>query len=229
MAGKTKWKSQNDKFVMYLDIMGFKDKIKGTRFSELQLQFNNLSDNWRRRISPLLKGGHLKHFQFSDSIILFTDKSDDKSLNLIIRAGIIIMQEAMELGFPINGALAKGEMSVDEEKQIFFGKALVYAYQLQISLFYYGIAVHPTAIPNIKRAEKPAGLFSKQSVPLKGGSAALFQLNWNHIKNNYDRGDITEKAKQWINRIEENTQTVGNPLIYIENTRRVLEKIVFVQ
>lgn len=214
---------------MYLDIMGFKDKIKETKFNDLQQQFDTLCNNWKRRVSPMLEGGHMKHFQFSDSIILFTDCSDDKSLNLIARAGIIIMQEAMKLGFPINGALSKGEFSFDEEKQIFFGEALVNAYQLQLSMFYYGISVHPSAFSNAEKTNRAKGLFSKIPVPLKGGCASLYQLHWNHIKGNYDRGDITLKAKKWIDKIESTTKSVGNPLIYIENTRKVISNIKFIK
>ena len=73
-----------------------------------------------------------------------------EGLNLIIRAGATIMKECMKEIFPINGAIVKGKFSCDTEKNIFFGQALVDAYLLQSTLFYYGLAVHPNVDMDIK-------------------------------------------------------------------------------
>ncbi len=112
----SKWTSDDDKYVLYMDIMGFKERVKSTDFSVLQEQFNELCSKLKNRISPLTTGEHLVYYQFSDSIVLTTDEATPKGLNLIIRAGATIMQESMKVKFPINGAIAKGKFSCDTEK-----------------------------------------------------------------------------------------------------------------
>ena len=206
-----------------MDIMGFKEMVRKTDFLELQKRFNDLSDRWKNRTKPLKIGNHLKSFQFSDSIILTTDACTDQCLNLITKAGIIIMQEAMQRGFAINGALSEGLFSFDDKKQIFFGQALIDAYLLQTSLFYYGIVIHPTIENMVANTTKAKGLFTKGSVPLKGGFASHYYVNWGLIdKKNSIIKEVPKELFDELDKLE--LETTGNPRIYIENTRRILRE-----
>ena len=212
--------------------MGFKERVKSTAFSVLQEQFNELCSKLKNRISPLTTGEHLVYYQFSDSILLTTDEATPKGLNLIIRAGATIMQESMKVKFPINGAIAKGKFSCDTEKNIFFGQALVDAYLLQSTLFYYGLAVHPNVDMDIKKfMSRPIEQYKKTSkllfpipIPLKGGDASYYNVNWNLLGANNDIKDTTREAQRLLNDLEKGT-TIGNPRIYIENTRQIIDNV----
>ncbi len=212
--------------------MGFKERVKSTDFSDLQNQFNDLCSKLKNRISPLTTGEHLVYYQFSDSIVLTTDEATPKGLNLIIRAGATIMKESMKEKFPINGAIAKGKFSCDTEKNIFFGQALVDAYLLQSTLFYYGLAVHPNVDVDIKKfMSRPNEQYKKTSklifpipIPLKGGSALYYNINWNLLGANNDIKDTTRDAQRLLNDLEKGT-TIGNPRIYIENTRQIIDNV----
>lgn len=225
----SKWTSDDDKYVLYMDIMGFKERVKSTDFSVLQEQFNELCSKLKNRISPLTTGEHLVYYQFSDSIVLTTDEATPKGLNLIIRAGATIMQESMKVKFPINGAIAKGKFSCDIEKGIFFGQALVDAYLLQSTLFYYGVAVHPNVSDDVEtfqrqdvdQYKKTSQLIFSIPIPLKGGRASYFNINWNLLGSDNDIKDTTMDVQSWLTDIEKGT-TIGNPRIYIENTRQVI-------
>jgi hypothetical protein len=228
----SKWTSDDDKYVLYMDIMGFKERVRSTDFSVLQEQFNELCSKLKNRISPLTTGEHLVYYQFSDSIVLTTDEATPKGLNLMIRAGATIMQESMKVKFPINGAIAKGKFSCDTEKNIFFGQALVDAYLLQSTLFYYGLAVHPNVDVDIKKFmsrpneqyKKTSKLLFSMPIPLKGGSASYYNVNWNLLGANNDIKDTTREAQRLLNDLEKGT-TIGNPRIYIENTRQIIDNV----
>lgn len=224
----TKWTSSDDKFVLYMDIMGFKEKVNKSDFSDLQREFINLCTNWKNRIKPLMKGNHLDYYQFSDSIILTTDKADSQALNIIIRAAATIMQESMLLKFPVNGVLAKGQFSFDKTNQLFFGKALVEAYLLQTSLFYYGVVLHPNTDSDIKcflssddqKYKKTGLLLERMPIPLKGGNAGYYQICWGCLSKENDIKDNTTNSLNSLEIIEQGT--TGNPRIYVANTRKVL-------
>lgn len=218
-----KWKSESDKIVLYMDIMGFKEKVKKTEFTKIQNEFETLCKSWKRRTSPLHIGDHVRDIQFSDSIILVSDSADDDALNRIVIAGMVIMQEAMKMGFPINGAIAVGKFSFDKENNISFGQALVDAYLMQTSLFYYGIAVQPSAEDLVRKAKRAKQYISKMPIPLKGGYANHYQINWNLIGNKYDYCDRTSEVMKFLDAVE--VGTTGNPRIYVENTRMIVSAI----
>lgn len=219
-SSEKKWMSDSDKIVLYMDIMGFKERVKNTEFLVLQKEFDTLCKTWKRRTSPLHTGDHIRDIHFSDSIILASDTVDDGSLNRVVIAGMVIMQEAMKMRFPINGAIAIGNFSFDEKNNISFGQGLVDAYQLQDSLFYYGIAIHPTVETLVRKAKRPQKFLSRLPIPLKGGWATHFQVNWSLIGNKYNYHDSTNEALMMLDRIEDGT--TGNPRIYVENTRQVV-------
>lgn len=218
-----RWKSESDKIVLYMDIMGFKEKVKRTEFKKLQGEFEKLCKEWKRRTSPLHTGDHIRDIQFSDSIILASDTADDNALNRIVIAGMVIMQEAMKMGFPINGAIAVGKFSFDKENNISFGQALVDAYLMQSLLFYYGIAVHPSAEELVRKAKRAKQFLSQMPIPLKGGWANHFQINWSLIGNKYNYSDSTKDVMSFLNEVEKGT--TGNPRIYVENTRTIISAI----
>ena len=145
------WNDDEERFVLYLDIMGFKDRVAKTDISELkQLLLTFKTKN--RKLKPLLENtttGLRKEFmkmsQFSDSIVVISRSNTKDDLNRITKAGVILMQTALETGFALRGAVAAGNMVFDSENQIFFGQALVDAYLLEEQLNYYGIVFHDSA------------------------------------------------------------------------------------
>ena len=124
------WSKVKKRLVLYLDIMGFKEKVARTHPGILRKELIEFCKKWKARIKPLTNNEHIKYAQFSDSIIVAADGASQKQLNLITRTAIIIMQEALKIGFPMKGALSCGMFSFDEASELYFGQPLVDAIAL---------------------------------------------------------------------------------------------------
>ena len=174
-------KENNDKFVLYLDIMGFKERVNKVDIEELKSQLK-LFKTKNIKLNPLLTGKSetLIHMaQFSDSIVLVTRDTTINDLNRISKAATILMQTGLQTGFALRGAITKGKMVFDNENQLFFGKALVDAYLLEEELCYYGVAFHESMEESITDAlTKKTMPIEDVLIPLKKGKSKHYHIAW---------------------------------------------------
>ena len=63
----------------------------------------------------------MKSVQFSDSILLVVNGTNEKMFNIITKAAVCLVQSAMSLGFPIKGVIAQGKFSYDKDNELYFG------------------------------------------------------------------------------------------------------------
>ena len=128
MAKEThEWNENSDHIVLFMDIMGFKDRVMRMGHKELlekMIEFKEKND----RLKPLLKdknGELLRMVQFSDSIIIASLDDSKSALNKIVKAGVVLMQNALETGFALKGAIAKGPLTFDSGSGIYFGRSII--------------------------------------------------------------------------------------------------------
>lgn len=145
MATEThEWNKNGDHLILFMDIMGFKDRVTRMEHEELfdkMIEFKEKNN----RLKPLIQdknGELLRMVQFSDSIIIASLDDSKSALNRIVKAGVVLMQNALETGFALKGAIAKGPLTFDSELGIYFGLPLVDAYLLEEELKFYGVAFH---------------------------------------------------------------------------------------
>lgn len=136
-------------YVLYADIMGFKERVMRTEHSKLKEEFEKLKTALDAWLVPTLKAASFKTSFFSDSILI-VDESTKWGFNRISKAAAGLMQVSLEHKFPLKGVISKGPFTYDEEKQLFFGKAIVDAYLLQEQVYYYGIVAHHSVEEDIK-------------------------------------------------------------------------------
>lgn len=217
-----------ERFVLYLDIMGFKERIARTPTEDLKknlLEFKTKN----RKLRPLLQGPKntlIDMAQFSDSILLVSQGNTYSDLNRISKAAVILMQTALETGFALRGAIAKGEMIFDSDNQIFFGKALVDAYLLEEELSYYGVVFHESAEDCImtflsKQNEKYLPI-EDIDVPFKKGVSKHYHIEWHRLDSSLRKGDITSIATTWLKSLRKTVS--GNPRVYLDNTLKVITR-----
>lgn len=224
------------RFVVFLDIMGFKDRVARssaeTLYSELtdfnrditniinstkKVQLDAL--NQQSGVSDIaldteVDGIHdILLAQFSDSIVLFSSDNTKESLLSISNVAKRIMQSAMdrEKPIPLKGALAEGNITCDMPKQLFFGQALIDAYLLEENVQYYGVAVHHSAEKSIM--DYGGTLFKDTLIPLKSGKINHYELVWYN--------EATEDIRQGLNRIR--LTVSDSPRKYIDNTNAVID------
>ena len=216
---------ENEKFVLYLDIMGFKERVNKIEIEKLKEQLL-LFKTKINKLKPLLKGGKTKETlinmaQFSDSIVLVTRNSTTDDLNRISKAAAILMQTGLQTGFALRGAIAKGKMVFDNENQLFFGKALVDAYLLEEELCYYGVVFHESTEDCVLNAQKKSQMAIEDvPVPLKKGKSRHFHIAWYKLKANLQPGNIVPNALIWLKDIRKTVS--GNPRVYLDNTIAII-------
>lgn len=219
---KVAWKDDAERLLLYADIMGFSHRVTLNNHKDLKKYLQKFKQSWETRIKPLENGGYLKSVQFSDSILLVVNGTDEKMFNIITKAAVCLIQSAIRLGFPIKGVIAQGKFSYDKENELYFGLPLVEAYQLHDEIYYYGIVVHHSAEMTVKRYADATKPYTKTAVPLKKGKTSHYHLSWHLLNENLSTGNIKDLVNVWLDKIEEGVS--GTPRIYVDNTRDVVKK-----
>lgn len=203
--------STEERYVLFLDILGFKDRIARHSHEEVMATLLDLQDS----IYSTLKsneGAKLQSNIFSDSILLFTPDDSRESLEALSQVTCNIMQTAITAGVPLKGALARGKVTCNPAKQLFFGQALIDAYLLEESTKYYGILVHHSAEAAVR--DYP-GMYRDVQANLKSGTICHYELNW------HSRDDETKQKV--LDALERLRCTVSDePRKYIDNTRNIV-------
>lgn len=229
-----------ERFVLYLDIMGFKERVKSTDVGKLYKSLQHFTTNMiQGELLPLREGGKtgnkllMEMAQFSDSIVVVSANNTKEDLNRITKASAILMRTALENGFAIRGVISCGEMVFDKKQQLFFGKALVDAYLLEQEMCHYGIIFHHTTESIVRevvdemntKGEVATSNSSIKSryipigdclVKLKNGKSKHYQVLWHQMGRNKNKDDISEEAKEWLVKLRETVS--GNPRVYLDNT-----------
>ena len=212
-------KNTADRFVAFLDIMGFKDRVARTNHAQLLEQLTNFNREITSYIGKY-KNSEIQLAQFSDSIVLFSNDTTSISLQTLAEVTRGIMQTAINLQIPMKGAIAQGKITCDIPKQLFLGQALIDAYLLEENINYYGILVHHTAEKSVLTLIDNKKIFKDIKAPLKSGKISHFELSW-YI--NDDNKDID--LKKISSALKVIRQTVSDsPRKYIDNTLDVINE-----
>ena len=124
--------SYEDRVVAFLDILGFKNLISNGSVSIILKAMGIVA----RRLALIedVSNSAIRKSQFSDSIILSSQKSDDGIIHLVHFTSLLVSELFLN-GIWCRGALATGSMLHDGD--VAFGPALVDAIELECSLAIY--------------------------------------------------------------------------------------------
>lgn len=147
MSDDSKWKVKTKRYVAFLDILGFKDFVLRHSIDEVykRLQILNAlrpEEGEQEDDSDFEK--YLTFTIFSDSIFIIT--KDDSFLNLRRFLSYVkkVMRIALRKEIPLKGAIAYGDIVVDDEVNLFCGQPIIDAYLLEEDLQYMGVVFHHT-------------------------------------------------------------------------------------
>lgn len=150
-----KWQKTTERYVAFLDIMGFKDRVFRARHDDvlkvmekLSIYIKSIKSNAKARIK-VRRGVTLPVF-FSDTILLVSNDDSQESLESIIRSCSWLTWKCLSMGLPIKGAISYGTQTADFNKSIHFGKALIDAYSLQQEVYFYGVVFHDSVELKLK-------------------------------------------------------------------------------
>ncbi len=207
--------------------MGFKDRVNATEHRELSNNLYKFREDLKNWFSPFTsKTKTFKLSMFSDSILI-VDEDSLGGFNRISKAAVGVMYVALQNQFAVKGAIAKGPFTYDEKNQLFFGKALVDAYLLHESLYFYGIVAHHSVELDIKRGRLEGyrgkkNAWVQSSISLKGGDSSHYHISYNLVDKDRKVGvDLTKEYIELLSKIEETVS--GIPRIYVDKTIKILE------
>lgn len=172
---EVKWEITTNRFVCYIEIMGFKDRVARTTHDEIY-QLMLKIDNARKMNSSIEwnNGGFkglVKTTTFSDSLLIYSQSDNYESLCSLVCTVAAICQDLLMEGIPFRGSIAYGRMTLDNERAIVFGQPLIDAYLLQEEMCFYGIIIHGTAQEKIELLGITP-FVENYNCPLKGGNSS---------------------------------------------------------
>lgn len=223
MWNKNKWEITANRFVVFLDIMGFKDFVqrnphdvvfeKMKRIADLRQKLETYSS---KQTSYEDADYELEVINYSDSIMIFSKNDSQNAFESIKIAAMWFMAFAIKDGIPLKGAVAHGTISIEKDKHIYFGQPLIDAYLLQEEVHYYGVVFHHSVDKYILETddEDPLNYFEAKT-PMKTGMINHKNINWFRAKSIYEKmaGEGIVKSLESLYTI-----TSGNPRRYIDNT-----------
>ena len=222
--------------VAFLDILGFRAKLLNTPLLEL-------AHDYERRIlesrslnrpfdptgqTPTLFRDHpynapwCTQYVFSDSIILVSHEEDIMSCMKLLVYAWRLSQHFMASGTPLRGGVAYGELYQNPSLNVFVGKALAKAYELEGCQNWIGVALDTSVVEKfpevfevIDKDVYPVlnDLLFEYAVPLKDGTTKQMKtLNWrwNLVVENGTRSLFSDSDDPKV------VEKVNNTLRYVQ-------------
>lgn len=137
------WVAKANRFVAFFDILGFKEMVYNNdhetilgKLTFLKEGLNRLGDsnNYAKLKELNMDSDQTKSVTFSDSIIIFSKGDTENDAIKILNDSLALINTSLAHGIAIKGAMSFGEISVDFEKSLFFGKPIINAYLLHEEL-----------------------------------------------------------------------------------------------
>lgn len=126
---------ENEKFVAFFDILGYKELVQNLSVNELKERMEKVSELVKKYIYyaelSFECDGEINYVIFSDSIVFYSkDMTANSFKSICMIANSFLFFSILDY-MPVRGAISHGEFYIDKEKNIFFGKALVKAYETE--------------------------------------------------------------------------------------------------
>lgn len=235
MAEKPQWDNTSARFVTFMDIMGFRDRL--ARNSHEQV-LRDMQDLCASAINPLKRDAEMRlspnetpastirrpfgetavrPVLFPDSILLISsDDSLDAAANIVFSTRWLL-EYALLRGIPMKGAIAWGRQTADFDISLHFGQPLIDAFQLQNELYLYGVALHHSTEKRLHNICPKSGAFQLYGLhpyptPLKSGVVTHFMVGWRkEILNDKDMNSILFGLYDTVS---------GASRLYVDNTAR---------
>ncbi len=238
---KTKWIPTDKRFVAFLDLLGFKDKVMRSTHEEIYEELHKISTVSRNleestkndSIQKTFNDADIYIVSFSDSIVLFSKNDNIDNFKFFSIALLGLFSNAIKNKIAIKGAVAHGLVSLNKSEQIYFGQPIIDAFLLEEDVNFLGVLCHNSIdnyLKSIVDSEFINSTYKFAEAPLKYG-------NINHYFLDYYQYLLDPDQKQKSNNTSKNIENIisvfkefyitvsGNPRRYLDNTIKFVETI----
>jgi len=242
---KTNWKTTDNRFVAFFDILGFKDQVMRKSHNEIYEQLSKISKTRNfianatnhEKIYEKYNDAEIYIVNFSDSIVVFSKNDNIGNFKYFLVAIRWLFARTIEDNIPIKGGFAYGEVSLNKSEQIYFGQPIIDAYLIEEDVNYFGLVAH-NSIDNYITTNKVElseeffkHMFFEAQTPLKCGKIIHQNVNW-FTKVPSRQKDFSEFQSEIyileiLNRFKQTMS--GSPRRYLDNTLEVLDKINIIE
>jgi hypothetical protein len=222
------WSPTCNRFVAFLDIMGFKDLVSrqphSVVYDKLNLFYSfikPIEDLARNETNSDLASQQRKVRMviFSDSIMLVSRDETEESANQILSDISYVTMCAIEAKIPLTGAIAYGKQTADFPISLHFGQPLIDAYELQKQLQLYGTVLHHTTEQYLAELDILKKLENERifmyAVPMKTGKIRHYIVDWGQL---YPKL-ATEFSQLYLS-------VSGKPRQYVDNTLEFVKWVI---
>jgi hypothetical protein len=225
---KMEWQTTSKRFVLFIDILGFKDLVARQSHAAIFEKLSALSTSIEslhgdkiassldkyEKISP----DQSRAITFSDSIIFFSKSNEKLDAFKILVDAHAIQLYALKHGIPIKGAISYGEISVDFAHSLFFGQPIIDAYLLHDDLNVLSIVID-------HNAECIIDCFSKDLINGRNVIRTQIQMKFGPVEHSIVRIS-SKKMPDAMKGLEKLYRMAsGKPRIYLDNTKRLFSSL----
>lgn len=145
---KTNVERRHGRYLLFLDILGFRELVKSRSTQEIYAVIDSVLRAFRRWEEL---NGLLKTIYFSDTIIFYQEPKGYGPWAFLDVYGIgaMVLSALLAAGIPARGAISFGEFEVESDSAgrhlIYYGRALIEAYEAEKSEKWIGITITPSA------------------------------------------------------------------------------------
>lgn len=226
IAPAKKWRVKANRFVAFIDIMGFTDMVMRKETKEIHDMMLTMHKIVHSNHGYLADGpgvqvhqtvDNVRSTMYSDSIMLYTENDSEREFHLFMMALGGVIANMYMMGIPFKGAIAHGELVIDEVHSIYFGQPIIDAYHLQNEVKFYGVICHDSAERKFFKYRTVSYLNSYEC-PLDKGIATHYVVTPAPIY--FLKAVDNNKLFDGISKMRLNTS--GHLRKYIENTENFL-------
>lgn len=206
---------EHTRFLVYFDLLGFSELVKGNYLKDVVESFLDVMTAQNEIIKDsrkvVIQGDILEpvqgYFWFSDTLILYSRDSSTKNLLNLIPTASYIIASLLNKGFPSRCIITSGQFYVgkhNSNQDIFLGKALINAYELEKNVNWCGGVIDSSIVEceEIKEMKRNNEIVSYNPPLKKSGIVEYKCLNWpKYYKANFHgtaqtiRDKMVEKIK----------------------------------
>lgn len=177
-------------FVAHFDMLGCRNAVEYSDWNAWvalnclhEIKRNILIKPINIEGQKIYRSGHIRIICFSDTIIIYTEKTEFVDLcSLFVTASTIFMESLVKAGIPLRGGVARGDFYVDSTKNLYCGVPFIKAYKAGEAAQWLGIVVDSETVPEAKNPPKGIPYFVEWNVPVKNGKVEKkVVVNWPFI------------------------------------------------
>ena len=225
------------RWVAYFDLLGIKSLFKTKNHLSIFVILASAIEESKNQINRVKSIGSAEYIWFSDTFIIYTDDDSKESFQVIdsILRWFIYFLIIKGDGIPVRGAISCDEFYIDRENNLFFGGALIEAYEYGEAQDWIGFLLCPSAEERLEYLEVPPVKtfrdYAYTNIPIKKGFCSNLNNNlpaliigrWVKINN---KNPIIEKLSKMKERIaDENIRSKYDRTIeFIKNPQKLTAK-----